>query len=163
MTRRHFLVAALVAGASGQGCSDQGPDQVLFAQLAAARDRWVAGRPTRYAYTLERVCDCPSDQSGPVRVEVDGASVASRVYLSGATVPEALVSLFPSVDQLFTLIDDAIAAGAWEVRVSYDPGSGVPLNVRIDYEPLEFGEEVAYRTVALPTALAATFGRAPGI
>jgi hypothetical protein len=163
VTRPRHLGAALLVVAFGQGCSDQGPDELLFAQLDAARDVWTRSRPLRYAYTLEQVCDCPPDEAGPVRIEVDGGSVLSRTYGSGAEVPGGLAGLFPTVDQLFALIDDAIAASAWDVRASYDPGTGVPLSVRIDYEPLEFGEEIAYRTVSLPSALPATLGSAPGI
>lgn len=156
-------MALLWVTAFGVGCSDQGPEDVLFAQLDAARELWTRSRPGRYAYTLEQVCDCPPEEAGPVRIEVDGASVLSRTYASGAAVPDALAGLFPTVDELFALIGDAIAASAWDVRASYDPGSGVPLSVRIDYEPLEFGEEVAYRTVSLPSALPATLGGVPGI
>jgi len=153
-----FLVVAL-----GPGCSDQGPDDALFAQLDAARDLWTRSRPGRYTYVIEQICDCPPEETGPVRIDVDGESVLSRTYVDGGAVPGELAGLFPTVDQLFTLIGDAIGASAWDVRASYDPGSGVPLSVRIDYEPLEFGEEVAYRTVSLPAPPPATLAGIPGI
>lgn len=153
MTGRRLWVAvawALVA----VGCSDQGPEEELLAQVHSARTRWLAQRPARYVYGLERICSgCTAADQGPVDVTVDRATpVAWRYAGDGPAVPGEIAALFPSVDGLLDLIEDAIRTGAYEVSAQYDAGTGVPLVVRIDYEPFVFDEERYYRVVRLPRA-----------
>jgi hypothetical protein len=88
--------------------------------------------------------------SGPVTVSVQGLTPVARTYEGGGAVPDSLQTLFPSVDGLLDMIEEAIRGGAWDVTVQYDPETGVPVEFRIDYEPLVFDEEASYRVVAMP-------------
>lgn len=130
---------------SAGGCSDDGITGVLLDQVRTARAAWAAARPAAYDYDLERVCsECGAQERGPVTVEVRGDRVVARTLTAGASpLPEAHAEHFPSVDGLFDLLEDAVERGA-EVSARYDPVTGVPLEGRIDYEPLRFGEERAW-------------------
>jgi hypothetical protein len=94
--------------------------------LAAARARWAARGPASYAVTVTRSCECIPEASGSVRVTVRSKAVESRVYTSsGAAVTAQYASVFPSVEELFVMIDAAIRRGA-DVQVKYDPTLGYP-------------------------------------
>lgn len=94
--------------------------------LAAARARWAARGPDSYAVTVTRSCECLPDASGPVRVTVRSKAVESRVYTSsGAAVSTQYAPVFPSVEELFVMIDAAIRRGA-SVQVKYEPTLGYP-------------------------------------
>ena len=94
--------------------------------LAAARARWAARGPDSYAVTVTRSCECLPEASGSVRVTVRSKSVESRVYTSsGAAVGAQYAPVFPSVEELFVMIDAAIRRGA-NVQVKYDPTLGYP-------------------------------------
>jgi hypothetical protein len=147
--RRVFAVAvaALVTG-----CGDQGPESALLDQVRGARQRWTAVRPAAYDFDLERLCSgCTSREPGPVTVRVRDEEVLTRTYTAdGTPVPADVSPHFLSVDGLLDLIEDAITAEAYEVVVHYDPATGVPRSLRIDYEPLVFDEERSYVVHALP-------------
>ncbi|HWE42650.1 MAG TPA: DUF6174 domain-containing protein [Gemmatimonadaceae bacterium] len=94
--------------------------------LANARARWAARGPDSYAVTVTRSCECMPEASGSVRVTVRSKTVESRVYTSsGAAVAARYAPVFPSVEELFVMIDAAIRRGA-SVQVQYDPTSGYP-------------------------------------
>ena len=94
--------------------------------LATARARWAARGPDSYAVTVTRSCECLPEASGSVRVTVHSKSVASRVYTSsGAAVSAQYAPVFPSVEELFVMIDEAIRRGS-NVQVKYDPTLGYP-------------------------------------
>lgn len=147
--RAVLLTVALGAAAA---CSDQGPVIDSLRQVEAARDRWAAHRLDRYSFDLLRVCDCTSEEAGPVTVTVQGTEPVARYYVSGGEVPASLAARFLSVDGLFDLLESAIRAEAWDITVQYDPTTGVPLQLRIDYEPLDFDDDVSYKVQGLPRA-----------
>jgi len=144
------LIVALLVTFLGWGCSDQGPEEDLLHHVEAARNRWGAVRPDRYTYGLYRICECLPDMAGPVSVWVQGVEPIDWIYEDGRGVPPSLRPHFPSVDGLLDLIEDAIRTGAWEVTVTYDTDTGVPVDVRIDYEPYVSDEEAYYRVVSMP-------------
>ena len=149
MSGPHISALAVVALAVS-GCSDQGPDLGPQAELRRNESLWSTTRPASYVYTVERQCFCLGSSRGPVRVSVVGASVAARVYTAtGEPVPEELAELFPSVDGLFDVIRDALQRDAHELRVTYEPGSGVPLEIWIDYVATVIDEELGFMVVEI--------------
>lgn len=94
--------------------------------LASARARWAARGPDSYAVTVTRSCECMPEASGSVRVTVRSKAVESRIYTSsGVAVTAQHASAFPSVEELFVMIDEAIRRGA-SIEVKYDPTLGYP-------------------------------------
>ena len=100
--------------------------------LAAARARWARNAPAAYSYTIQRSCECTAEMTGPVAVVVRGGVVESRQYVSsGASVAPQYASIFPAVEGLFTIIDDAIRNGTRPLTTQYDPILGYPTRIAL--------------------------------
>ncbi len=128
------------------GCADLGFDVRTLTDLERAQRRWEGWRPDSYVYAVERMCFCPVEYRGPVRVRVDGDVVVERTYVeTGQPVPAALADAFPAVEGLFAILLSAFDGDAHEVRVSYDPETGVPVDFWIDYEEMMADEELGMR------------------
>ena len=128
------------------GCADLGFDVRTLTDLERAQRRWERWRPDSYVYAIERLCFCPVEYRGPVRVRVDGNVVSERTYVdTGQPVPAAMADGFPAVNGLFVILASALDEDAHEVRVSYDPETGVPLDFWIDYQEMTADEELGMR------------------
>ena len=137
-------VLACLLVASAAGCSD-----VLFEsqldELADNLERWEATRPAEYTFAIARLCFCGPEARGPVRVTVAGSVVVSQHYVdSGEPVQGEAVEWFPDVDGLFAILGAALEGGAFDVRVSYDASTGVPIDVWIDYDQNTVDEELGF-------------------
>lgn len=154
MTRFHpfRLTGVAVCIAAFQGCSDLGPAPTgLEAEVAEHRRLWDAVRPTAYTFELERQCYCADDARGPVRLSVEGTLVLGRTYSgSGVSVSDDFSELFPSIDGLFDVLEDAIRRSAADVQVTWDESLGVPSHFFIDYSTDIADEELGFRIVAGP-------------
>lgn len=151
MIRRVLPAAGLLALVLS-ACSDLGPTgEGLAAEIAAHRALWEERRPSAYVYEVERVCFCPVEARGPVRVRVRDAQVLARAYVAtGAPVSGELERLFPGVEGLFDVLEDAVARNADQIRVEWDLESGAPLDLWIDYDGTTADEEQGFRIVAEP-------------
>jgi len=149
---RKYVVAVTVALAALPACSDLGPEEEdLLAEIVEHRRTWESVRPPSYAYTLERQCFCVEEARGPVRVRVTSGSVTERTYVTGGgKVAVDLIGLFPSVEGLFDLLEQAVRQGAREVRITWDHELGVPREAWIDYDVRIADEEQGFRVVELP-------------
>ena len=146
---RPLALLLLLAAAS---CSDQGPPPGVDEEIVANYVLWQATRPASYRYTVERQCFCSEEWRGPVVVEVVGDQVVARSYAgTGAPVPTDAAEVFPSVDGLYRILEDAVQAGAHQIQVTWDSATGLPLSFWIDYEERVADEEQGYQIVALPT------------
>jgi hypothetical protein len=127
-------------------CGTAGPEDGRLRELASNQARWDALHPDAYLYAVERLCFCPEEYRGPVRVRVEHGVAADRVYVaSGLAVPPGIAPAFPTVDGIFELLRSAIEADAFEVRVTYDQALGVPIDVWIDYNEMTADEELGMR------------------
>lgn len=154
-TRPAFLAAVpLAVMALLSGCSDLGPDENQLAKdIALHREIWEGKRPSAYTYEVLRGCNCSEEGQGPVWVRVQGTTVLSRVYsASGEPVPSTLAGVFPSVDGLFDLLEEAVRVDAWSISVSWHPERGYPISLFVDYEGSSINDEVGYTIVTAPAA-----------
>lgn len=85
------------------------------------------------AYRTEetRVCFCGEESSGPVKIRVSANGV-QRTYADGRAVAASAEPLFPTVAELFEVIESALDEDAHLVDARYDPVTGAPLEVYID-------------------------------
>lgn len=145
--RALFVVGfALVAG-----CGTTDPGMSDFQELVRNRSRWEQTGPDTYRYAVRRDCFCGEAARGPVRVTVIGGSVPERVYVdSGEAVPAELTALFPTVDGLFDALVDAYERDAFRVDVEYDPGTGVPVSIFMDYQENVADEELGFAVTEMP-------------
>lgn len=147
MTRTVTVAAMALALATSTGCGVAPGDGPIGA-LERARAQWVRARPQGYRYGVQRNCFCIDEARGPVYVTVSGEAVVGRAYVDGGdAVPEPYRDLFPSVDGLFDLLRDALERDAYRVTVTYDPDTGVPLDLFIDYEAMVADEELGFAVV----------------
>jgi uncharacterized protein DUF6174 len=142
-------LAAILAVAALGGCSVLDPDDGQRGELESARERWQREGPGAYRTTQTHVCFCGTEVRGPVMLRVT-ASGTTRTYVAdGRAVPSDLVKFFPTVEGLFDEIESALDEGADQVRVTYDPTTGAPLDVFIDYSERTADEEQGW-TLTLP-------------
>lgn len=120
------------------------PTQAV-SDLARARQRWEAGRPAAYDYTLRISCFCGGEITQPVVIVVRDNTVESRKYAdTGEIVSEQWNSSFPSIDGLFDLVTSANARNAASLVAAYDASLGYPMSISIDYVANVADDEIAY-------------------
>lgn len=127
-------------------CGTLGLGSTALDELERNQELWERVAPVSYQYAVERLCFCGVEARGPVRVTVAGTVVSSRFYIdNGDPVPPNFADLFPTVGGLFDILRDAIDREAHEIRVTYDPETGVPIDFWIDYLEMAIDEEVGIR------------------
>jgi hypothetical protein len=99
--------------------------------LASARARWAAHGPASYDMVVSRSCECVPGTSGPVAISVRNGVVISRNYPNDAPVPPEYAAAFPTVPDLFDIIDAAVRAGTKPIDVTYDPIYGYPVRAAL--------------------------------
>ena len=126
-----FVRAVLVSLAALAACSDlTGPG----AELADARERWESRRMVQYEYRFQRSCFCIEEATRAAKVRVLTGVVTSAWYLSdGSPVPSENLRFYPTVDELFETIENAIERDADRLEVEYDRETGHPTRIDVDY------------------------------
>lgn len=114
------------------GCSDPlGPRD----ELNEARRRWKALGMSAYGYTHSRSCECLPDYTRPARVHVVAGSVVKAHFIPGGSqVPAAILSTYPTIDELFDMVEQALNSRPKPDRliVEYHRGMGYPTRFEID-------------------------------
>ncbi|MDH3269946.1 MAG: DUF6174 domain-containing protein [Gemmatimonadota bacterium] len=148
--RRIFTTAALAGSLGLAGCGISGPGIDDLAELNRNRARWAQVRPAAYEYAVERLCFCALE--GPVRMLVTGSQASGHRFVdSGDPVPVDQREWYPTVEGLFDVVADAFGRDAFEVDVTYDPDTGVPVEIFIDYEQNVADEELGFRVTEAPS------------
>ncbi len=112
--------------------------------LAENRAKWASSGIDNYQYRLQRSCFCPEDARRPVDLSVQNGQIVDAHYAdTGESLPPGAQANRLSVNDLFDLIDNAIQGQADRVEVSYDPQTGYPRDIYIDYSEQMADEEVA--------------------
>ena len=146
---RAFLAISTLLPALGACVNMTGVDDLDREQdrLDTAWDRFERSAPLAYTYTVHVNCECPRDVTRPVTVWVDRGVTEYLLYEDdGQPVPLSYANSFPSVEQLFDAIQDAIDRGAQVIDVEYDLTYGYPTDVYIDYDRSYADEELAMVT-----------------
>jgi hypothetical protein len=127
--------AVLVAAASlAAGCSAFGLDGGTGerARLRINRAKWENHQIPAYRYTYRRGCFfCPGIESIVLEVR-NQAVIAAFPESSDEPLPYHL-DLLPTVDDLFDIIESAIAQRVDLLEVEYHPVLGHPTRIAIDY------------------------------
>lgn len=150
--RRAFLIFSIAAGAGA--CDLFGLDAGGDDELERNRARWASLALTSYEYVVSRSCFCAPSSLGPVLVRVEDGVVTERSFVDVIDPdPGEPGEWFPSVTGLFDIIADAYERDAHDVEVTYDPETGVPLDVYIDYEENIADEELGLTVQSLPVPI----------
>jgi hypothetical protein len=136
-------VLALLMGA----CALVGGGDGTRADLEAHRRLWNQQAIDSYAYDLNIGCFCPV--FGPVRVFVLADTVANVVPSDtlGRPAPttEQIQFYARTIDDLFGVIENALARNADDLQVTYDAALGYPTRISIDFEKNAVDDEVVYQ------------------
>jgi hypothetical protein len=145
-----ILILGLLA-TSLYGCDAVGPE---LSDLERARARWESRGLSDYTYAIRRLCFC--SYVGPVRVTVENGAVVSLTPVGGEEPPfELTAELFPGVEGLFDILQEAVGRDAHSITVTYDPETGVPLEFFIDYDEFIADEELGMEVTESVTPLEA--------
>ncbi len=148
MGKRMAFTKLAIVGLLGQvaGCPNKGDgDAQIAAELAANRARWTATGPSSYEYHYRRLCFCPVDAVREVALIVSDDAVISGVYIDdGTAVPQADLADFPSVEELFDIIQSAIDSRADSIIVEYDPSLGFPTRIALDFASGASDDEITH-------------------
>ncbi len=111
-------------------------------QLDTHRQRWEAVSLIDYRFTFGRTCFCPPEFSPTVTITVKNKVVES---VHNAQSGERLTNppYSHTIDDIFTIIQEAIDVGAAEVSATYDAKLGYPVDVYIDTYANSIDEEYA--------------------
>ena len=135
------MLRVAIAAAMLAGCSPTGPDEAD--ELRRNQAVWEARGPGRYEVVVQRSsCECLPEWLIPIRLTVNERQVVSVV--DDQTRQPIAGDLYHamSVEELFTLIHDAIQRGAYRVAAAYHPELGYPTSIYIDYDRLAVDEEL---------------------
>lgn len=145
---RFFALMLVVI--SMQGVAQQ-PETAAFPteQFESARSTWQNAAIDRYEYGYNKFCECHAETPPETIVSVEQTVVTDvrhRMFKTGDIVPAdpKNFDLYWTVDDLFALLERAAEAAAI-VRADFDPLSGVPRSIFIDYQPDLIGDEVDVR------------------
>jgi hypothetical protein len=147
-------LAIVVTAVSITACEVLGLDseaRSAHEQLIRQRQRWMSSGYQSYTYTLRVSCFCLLQV--PVTIDVVANEVVSARYADGSGVlsAEALEST-PTIDDLFRIIERALADRVDGLNVVYHPTLGYPQSISIDHRFGVADDEVAYDVSGL-TAL----------
>jgi hypothetical protein len=113
-------------------------------ELAENRAKWSSLNIDDYSYQLHRTCFCLGDIRRPVEITVVDGEISAMNYAdNGKPVPENETINRLSVPDLFNVIEDAIDRNAERIDVEYDPATGIPKQIFIDYDAMIADEELS--------------------
>lgn len=151
MLKRRRTAATIVAtglallALGGCGLLGSGRNEEVQRELNRNRRQWEAQGLEDYRYVARRGCFCPSEVVAPVVVEVRGGEVVARTYQeSGEPVESTYAGLWPSLDGVFDIVQDAIDREAAQITVEYHSDLGYPQSIAIDYQENAVDEELAF-------------------
>lgn len=141
--RRGALQATLVLGIASlvAGCSTS-PFDLSASAVRDHRAAWEALGLTDYEFDVHRQCECSADWVRPARVVVRGGRVVEATYADSGQ-PAAASMTYPTIDELFDMIEEAIRLEAPGLWVSYDPRLEYPTDISINYQEQVVDDEIS--------------------
>ena len=118
----------------------------LQEELDSHRTMWDVAGITDYRIQFQRLClNCSVDFLVPVHITVrDGVIEEVTDVDTGQPVDPEIVGTFPTIDQVFDLIQDAIDQDAAQIDVTYDEVLGFPSDADIDLSRSQFNDDVGF-------------------
>lgn len=130
--RRHLSLLALVLIGGLYGCGTA-PFELTLSALENQRARWEESGVVDYRFDYRERCVCGQSAMLRATIEVRDGRVTS-VSDTGAPPGTEPLTAFPTIDDLFDRIEEAIRDEAAALSVSYDPVLGYPTEIIIDFD-----------------------------
>jgi hypothetical protein len=125
-------------------------DNDLIADLQRHQKLWRSQDIQHYQYTYNKRCFCPLPAHTPTKVFVkDRTVIAVADPATEHPIEGADLAAYPSIEQLFAAIEEAIARKAEAIEVTYDLKLGYPTQISIDYIKLAADDEISYSATDL--------------
>lgn len=128
------------------GCGDPtGPEE---ARLTAAQRRWEATRPASNSYSMQQrvVCFCITGATS-FQVTVTAGTITRAVNVTtGEAMSVTLLTIFRTVDQLFTQAREGIGRDGVVISMAFDATLGYPTTLSLDPIRNAADDEVTYVT-----------------
>lgn len=119
-------------------------------ELNRNRRQWEAQGIEDYRFVARRACYCGQEAVGPVVVEVRDGEIAAQTYQeTDQPVTPTYAGLWPTMDGVFDIVQDAIDRDAHQIRVEYDPEHAFPTTISIDYVEQAIDEELGFNVEEL--------------
>ncbi len=140
--KNRVLTSAILPLLLLAGCAIFGEDDDIdLSEVAQQRRQWERLGIDAYEYDLTIFCFCP--HIDPVRVQVRADTVFSAILVeTGAPVEESYRAR--TIDELFDIIEDAVAQEADQLDVEYDESFGHPTRIYVDYRITIIDEEMTF-------------------
>ncbi len=123
------LLAALLLPACGSGPLG------TVENLERNRELWRAQGIDSYTYDYQLSCFCGGPAIQPVTIEVrDGEVVEVTSRETGEPVDPEFLEEFPTVEDLFEEIREALRREPFRFEATYHPGLGHPQEMFVDFE-----------------------------
>ena len=159
----HFAVGLLIM-LYLPGCSlFEDRDSLEESNYQLNYKKWQHKKVADYTIVINRQCYCPASYF-PAKVVVRNDTV-SQVFDADTNnpVPEdslgsvelRYADIYPTIDQLFNLVNEAINREVNRLHVRYNNEYGYPKDVYIDYDANIADEEIGYTVSAYRPAFAA--------
>jgi hypothetical protein len=133
----------------GSGCDIVGPDGRLD-ELESHREQWLQADIQQYRMEFRASCYCGQEFTELVNVEVLDDTVRSVTVVStGLPVEYMPLDTWPTIEELFAAVEQAIVEDAHELQVTYDAELGYPAFVFIDRDERVIDEEIGYQVFEL--------------
>jgi hypothetical protein len=109
--------------------------------LERNRQRWASAELRDYEYEYHLACFCVQDVTQRVRITVRGDVVAGVVRVSDGLPASSAFGPWPTVADLFTLIERELARRPQRLDVEYDATYGYPRSIILDIQLLAADDE----------------------
>ena len=146
---RSVPIFVALVGLLLMGCGESlGPlADVSGDRIRRQRAIWEAQQIDDYVFETRRLCFCGF--VGWLEVTVQGDVVQSISPVEDPEIPEWVASEYPTVNELFDLLDDAVDRDAAEIEVTWHETLGYPESFWIDYSRNVADEELGHDIRAL--------------
>ncbi len=139
--KNRMLISAILPLLLLAGCAIFGENGDDLSEVAQQRRQWERLGIDAYEYDLTIFCFCA--HVDPVRVQVRADTVFSAILVeTGVPVEESFRAR--TINELFDIIEDAVAQEADQLDVEYDEAFGYPSRIYVDYRITVLDEEITF-------------------
>ena len=120
-------------------------DSIAYTNFLENRTLWQSHTVSDYEIDFQRICFCLPEITQAAKLNIVNQVLADANYLNGTAVNQNNYSHFLTIDQAFSVLEEAFTQNATEIRVDYDATYGYPTSAFVDYDARIADEELQFR------------------